>query len=104
MMESKSERAELEVLRQDIASKAHKNELDVLNVKLSNMKIDYDQKVGNTEKDIDEFVETVQNELNTIRNSMMQSLNKKADFSMLDRLNEIVSKKVDVDHLRQTQC
>lgn len=32
---------------------------------------------------------------------MVSSLNKKADFSMLDRLNEMVSKKVEADHLRQ---
>lgn len=34
---------------------------------------------------------------------MLQSLNKKADFSMLDRLNELVATKVDPDHLRQNQ-
>lgn len=32
---------------------------------------------------------------------MISSLNKKADFSMLDRLNDMVAKKVDTDHLRQ---
>lgn len=34
---------------------------------------------------------------------MIQSLNKKADFSMLDRLNEMVAKKVDTELLRQSQ-
>lgn len=31
---------------------------------------------------------------------MVQSLNKKADFSMLDRLNEQVSKKADQEYIR----
>jgi hypothetical protein len=38
-----------------------------------------------------------------MKNTMIQSLNKKADFSMLDRLNEIVAKKVDNEHLKQNQ-
>lgn len=40
-------------------------------------------------------METIQNELNSMKNTMISSLNKKADFSMLDRLNDLVSKKVD---------
>ena len=38
-----------------------------------------------------------------MKNSMIQSLNKKADYSMLDRLNEQVSKKVDTEILRSSQ-
>ena len=53
-----------------------------------------------SEKDIDEFIESIQNELGSMKNTMIQSLNKKADFSMLDRLNEIVAKKVDNEHMK----
>ena len=42
------------------------------------------------------------NELTTIKKSLIQSLNKKADFAMLDRLNELVAKKVDNEHMRQS--
>ena len=45
----------------------------------------------------------MQSELTNLKNNMIQSLNKKADFSMLDRLNEMVAKKVDTDLLRQSQ-
>ena len=55
------------------------------------------------EKEIDEVVETMQAELQALKNQTLQSLNKKADFSMLDRLNELVATKVDPDHLRQNQ-
>ena len=42
----------------------------------------------------------MQSELTNMKNTMIQSLNKKADFSMLDRLNERVAKKVDTELLR----
>ena len=35
-----------------------------------------------------------------MKNTLVSSLNKKADFAMLDRLNDLVSKKVDQDQLR----
>lgn len=37
-----------------------------------------------------------------MKSTLIQSLNKKADFSMLDRLNDMVSKKVDHEHMRQS--
>lgn len=46
----------------------------------------------------------MQSELTNLKNTMIQSLNKKADFSMLDRLNELVAKKVDTELLRQSQA
>ena len=100
VLEGKSERAELDVLRQDVASRAHKSDIDVLAAKMQNANNEQDQKIANTEKDIDEFVETMQSELTNLKNTMIQSLNKKADFSMLDRLNELVAKKVDTELLR----
>lgn len=42
----------------------------------------------------------MQNELNSIKANMVNSLNKKADYSMLDRLSEIQSKKVDQEQVR----
>jgi len=35
----------------------------MLNVQIQNMRAESDQKIGNAEKDIDDFIETVQNEL-----------------------------------------
>jgi hypothetical protein len=37
---------------------------------------------------MDEFMETIQNEISNLKNTVLSSLNKKADFSMLDRLND----------------
>jgi hypothetical protein len=68
---------------------------------MSNTQAEADQKLKNADRDIDEFVEQIQNEMAQLKNLMVSSLNKKADFSMLDRLNELVAKKVDNEHLRQ---
>ena len=101
ILDGKCEKAELDPLRQDTAQRSHTTDIDMFNVQLQNLKTEQEQRSANTEKDIDEFVETMQNELTNMKNSMIQSLNKKADFSMLDRLNEMVAKKVDNEHMRQ---
>lgn len=72
-----------------------KHDYELLNVSFNNQRIEQDSKIQNVEKDIDEFMETIQNEISNLKNTMISSLNKKADFSMLDRLNDLVSKKVD---------
>jgi uncharacterized FlaG/YvyC family protein len=72
----------------------------MLHVQTNNFKIESENKIANCEKDIDDFVETIQTELAQVKSTMVSSLNKKADFSMLDRLNDLVSKKVDNEQLR----
>lgn len=68
---------------------------------MQNQRIEVDTKLKSSEKDVDDFIETMQNELQNVKNSMIQSLNKKAEYTMLDRLNDLVSKKVDTEYLRQ---
>ena len=99
-LDKKVERQELEVLKQETSTKVHRHDFEMLGVQLTNQRIEQDQKIKNAEKDIDDFVETMQNEINNLKNTMISSLNKKADFSMLDRLNDMVSKKVDHEQLR----
>lgn len=40
--------------------------------------------------------------MQALKNNVVTSLNKKAEFAMLDRLSETVNKKVDVEVLRQS--
>lgn len=42
----------------------------------------------------------MQNDLNSLKNTMLQSLNKKADYTLLDKLNEAVAKKVDNESVK----
>ena len=59
MIDAKTERHEIEVLKQDIATKVHKHDHDLLVVQVENMRAESEQKIGNAEKDIDDFIETV---------------------------------------------
>lgn len=72
----------------------------MLQVNFGNFRLEVDQRLKGTDKDIDEFMDQMQNDLNTLKNSILQSLNKKADYSLLDRLNEAVAKKVDNESLK----
>ena len=80
-----------------------RTDFDLVVVELRNLRAEHEQKFTANEKDMDEFVETMQSELAQLKTSVLQSLNKKADFSMLDRLNELVAKKVDNEHLQSSQ-
>ena len=69
-------------------------------IQMQNNHVDYSQKFKAFEKDMDDFIASVQGETKNLKSTLIQSLNKKADFSMLDRLNDMVSKKVDNEHMR----
>jgi hypothetical protein len=90
----------LDLLRQDISTKAHKHDFEMLSVQVQNMRIEADQKLSACEKDIDEFVETMQSELNGIKANTLQSLNSKADYTLVDRLNDLCTKKLDQEQVR----
>lgn len=88
VLDRKVDYQELETIKQDIDTKVHKHDFDMLTVNFNNHKLESDTKLKNNDKDIDEFIETMQNELNALKNNMVANLNKKADFNMMDRLNE----------------
>jgi hypothetical protein len=99
-MEKKPDRHELDSVKQDVSTKISRHDFEMLQVNFQNHKIEADSKIKNADKDIDEFIETMQNEINALKNNLITSLNKKADYSILDKLNESVAKKVDNDILR----
>ena len=101
VLDRKVDYQELESLKQDINQKTHKHDFEMLQVQFNNHRLESEAKLKNNDKDIDEFIETIQNELAALKNNMVASLNKKADFNMMDRLNEQMAKKVDNEHLRQ---
>ena len=100
LVDKKPDRHELEGLKQDISHKASKHDLEILQVNFSNFRLETEQKIKGADKDIDEFIETMQNEMNVLKNNLLTSLNKKADYSILDKLNESVAKKVDNESLK----
>ena len=58
-LDKKVDRQELELLKQDSATKVHRHDFEMLSVQITNQRIEQDQKIKNAEKDIDDFVETM---------------------------------------------
>ena len=46
---------------------------------------------------MDEFISTMQRELESLKSSMMQALNKKADYNLLEQVKDTLHKKLDND-------
>ena len=63
--------------------------------------MDFDQKQKEMEKDIDELVKNLQRELDTIKQSLTATMNKKADYPALDQVKEQLIKKVDHEYFQQ---
>lgn len=101
MVQASATKAELDALRLTLDSKVARSDFELYQIDIKTVHSEVEKRFQQHEKEMDEFVETMQAELQSLKNSILQSLNKKADFSMLDRLNELVATKVDPDHLKQ---
>ncbi len=49
---------------------------------------------------MDEFVGGIQKEIEGFKTSLLQSLNKKADYTLLDTLKDSIHKKVDHEYFQ----
>lgn len=81
--------------------KADKQDIDMYVLAVQNQKLEFEQRQKTLEKDLDEFIGGIQRELEQMKSSMIQSLNKKADYSLLEQVKDQVQKKVDYDYLQQ---
>ena len=67
---------------------------------VQNQKIEFEQRQKENEKDLDEFINGIQKELESMKTTMIQSLNKKADYSLLESVKDSLSKKVDHEYFQ----
>lgn len=67
---------------------------------VQNQKLEFEQRQKGLEKDIDEFISGIQREMESLKTSFLQSLNKKADYSLLDNMKESLHKKVDHEYFQ----
>jgi hypothetical protein len=77
--------------------KADREDFDELYKSLQVFKTDQEKRLLSTEKDFDKHVQDSLRELENVKQSMVASLSKKADFALLERLRESNNKKVDFD-------
>lgn len=87
-------------MRQDLSMKSDKTDIDMYVMAVQSQKLELDQRQKQLEKELDEFIAGIQKELESIKSTMVQSLNKKADYSLLDSVKEMLHKKVDHDYLQ----
>ena len=64
--------------------KADRTDIDMYVMAVQNQKLEQEQRQKSLEKDIDEFITSISKELENMKSTMLQSLNKKADYSLLE--------------------
>ncbi len=101
-IEAKAERAELQQVRNEIGSKVDKSDLDVYIRAVQGQRVDFETRQTTLEKDFDGLVDTIRRELESLKQTTMVSLSKKADFSLVDTLRESLQRKVDTETLAIT--
>ena len=69
---------------------------------VQNQKQELSAKQKDLEQELEDLFKTLHKELEGVKGSVLQGLNKKADFSLVDSLKDAVHKKVDSEYLQQT--
>ena len=67
---------------------------------VQNQKLEAEHKQKQFEKDLDDFIKDMKQELENIKGTMVQSLNKKVDYSVLDTVKDSVQSKVDQEYFQ----
>lgn len=83
--------------------KADRADIDMYVMAVQNQKLEIDHRHKSFEKDLDEFISSLSKEMESLKATMIQSLNKKVDYSLLETVKETLTKKVDHDYF-QTFC
>lgn len=77
--------------------KADREDTDELYKSVQSTKVEQDKRILAIEKDFDRHTGELTREIEGLKASVVTSLSKKADFSLLERLRENNNKKVDFD-------
>mmetsp|Transcript_28722 Transcript_28722/g.43377 ORF Transcript_28722/g.43377 Transcript_28722/m.43377 type:complete len:118 (+) Transcript_28722:1052-1405(+) len=102
LIEGKAPRTEIEILKQDIGSKLPSHEFELFVTQASNRETEGHQKGDRMQKDFDSFVDTVQQELSSLKNLAMSSIEKKADSSLIERQMEALQ--IEISHLKAEEA
>jgi hypothetical protein len=85
-----------------MSAKVDKTDMDVYIRAVQSQRLDFENRQGTLEKDFDGLVDTIRRELESLKQTTMVSLSKKADFSLVDTLRESLQRKVDTETLATT--
>ncbi len=101
-IEAKVDKAEMNNLRSEIGAKVDRGDLDVYIRAVQGQRVDFETRQSALEKDFDGLVDTIKRELESLKQTTMISLSKKADFSLVDTLRESLQRKVDSETMATT--
>jgi len=77
--------------------KSEREDFDELYKSLQTFKADQDKRLLSTEKEFDKLAQEIGREVESMKQSFVSGLSKKADFTLLERLRENNNKKVDFE-------
>lgn len=77
--------------------KSEREDFDELYKSLQTFKADQDKRLLSTEKEFDKLAQEIGREVESMKQSFVGGLSKKADFTLLERLRENNNKKVDFE-------
>jgi hypothetical protein len=87
-------------MKQELTTKSDRADIDMYVMAVSNQKMEFEQRQKSLEKDLDDFISGIQKEMESMKTTMLQSLNKKADYSLLDTIKEQMHKKIDHEYFQ----
>ena len=80
-----------------ILRKADKVEIDMYLSAVNTQKKDFDRRIMCIERDTADVLKTVQHEIESIRTSCIETLNRKADYSEFEKLSDDLHRKLNTD-------
>lgn len=110
LIESKTDKQEYFQIKQELTTKAERADIDMYVMAVQNQRLELEQRQKSLEKDIDDFVGNVSHEMENLKTSVLQSLNKKVDYGTLESLKDSIHKKVDHEYFQtvsnklKTEC
>ena len=99
LIDAKPDKLEFTALKQEVSSKSERADVDLYVRAVQGQRNDFEARQSQIKKEFDALVGTIQMELESLKATTLQSLQKKADFNLVDQLRETLHKKVDHDYL-----
>lgn len=97
----KADRIDVNRLADLVAGKANRDEVDLTFGSLQLVRSEQDKRLVAVESEIESTVRVVSRDMEDVKSQVVNSLSKKADYALIERLRESTLKKVDQDYMHQ---
>lgn len=87
---TKVDNSELSLIKQELQTKSERSDIDIYVRAVQGQRTDFEARQQQFEKEFDALTETIQSELEGLKATTLASLSKKADFSIVEQLRDMV--------------